>query len=133
MAADDSVETGSPTKGTIEIKNRPADQSCWPASEIVSPDALALVRFGLRAADDPRIVDTVRVIDALLKVDTPFGPGWKRYNQDGYGEQADGEPFDGVGVGRLWPLLTGERAHYELAAGRHARGRTPGADHGCLC
>jgi glucoamylase len=120
MAADDSVETGSPTKGTIEIKNRPADQSCWPASEIVSPDALALVRFGLRAANDPRIVDTVRVIDALLKVDTPFGPGWKRYNQDGYGEQADGEPFDGVGVGRLWPLLTGERAHYELAAGRHA-------------
>ncbi len=120
MAADDSVESGSPTKGVLEIKNRPADASCWPASEIVSPDALALVRFGLRAASDPRIVDTVRVIDAVLKVDTPFGPGWRRYNQDGYGEHSDGDSFDGVGVGRLWPLLTGERAHYELAAGRHA-------------
>jgi glucoamylase len=117
MAADDSVETGSPTKGTIEIKNRPPESSRWPASEIVSPDALALVRFGLRAPDDPRIVNTVRVIDAVLKVDTPFGPAWRRYNQDGYGEQANGDPFDGVGIGRAWPLLTGERAHYELAAG----------------
>jgi glucoamylase len=43
---------------------------------------------------------------------------WHRYQGDGYGEHADGEPFDGTGVGRGWPLLTGERAHYELAAGR---------------
>ena len=85
---------------------------------MVSPDALALVRFGLRAADDPRVVNTVKVIDALLKVDTPRGPAWRRYNGDGYGEHDDGGPFDGTGVGRLWPLLTGERAHYELAAGR---------------
>ena len=41
-----------------------------------------------------------------------------RYNDDGYGEHADGAPFDGTGIGRGWPLLTGERAHYELAAGR---------------
>ena len=46
-----------------------------PADQIVSPDALALVRFGLRSADDPRIVNTVKVIDALLKVETPVGPG----------------------------------------------------------
>ncbi len=26
-------------------------------------------------------------------------------------------PVDGTGIGRPWPLLTGERAHYELAAG----------------
>ena len=88
------------------------------ALRYVSLDALALVRFGLRAADDPRIVNTVKVIDALLKVDTPRGPAWHRYNGDGYGEHADGAPFDGTGVGRAWPLLTGERAHYELAAGR---------------
>src|SRR5207244_9323183 len=43
---------------------------------------------------------------------------WHRYNGDGYGEHADGRSFDGQGVGRVWPLLTGERAHYELAAGR---------------
>ncbi|TGV96463.1 glucan 1,4-alpha-glucosidase, partial [Mesorhizobium sp. M2D.F.Ca.ET.145.01.1.1] len=41
-----------------------------------------------------------------------------RYNSDGYGEHEDGAPFDGTGQGRPWPLLAGERAHYELAAGR---------------
>jgi glucoamylase len=87
---------------------------------MVSPDALALVRFGLRAADDPRILNTVRVIDALLKVDLPAGPCWHRYNADGYGEHEDGRPFDGIGIGRAWPLLTGERAHYELTAGNKA-------------
>jgi glucoamylase len=76
------------------------------------------VRFGLRAADDPRIRDTAKVIDALLKVETPNGATWHRYNDDGYGEHEDGSPFDGTGIGRGWPLLTGERAHYELAAGR---------------
>ncbi len=83
----------------------------------MSADALALVRFGLRAANDPRIVDTVRVIDALLRVETPFGPSWHRYTDDGYGEHPDGSPFDGTGVGRAWPLLTGERAHYAVALG----------------
>lgn len=89
-----------------------------PAALIVSLDALSLVRFGLRAADDPRIADTVRVVDATLKVDTAHGLVWRRYQGDQYGEHADGEPFDGTGVGRPWPLLAGERAHYELAAGR---------------
>jgi glucoamylase len=51
-------------------------------------------------------------------VETPGGPSWHRYNGDGYGEHEDGSPFDGTGIGRLWPLLTAERAHYELAAGR---------------
>jgi glucoamylase len=72
----------------------------------------------LRAADDPRIRDTAKVIDVLLKVETPSGATWHRYNDDGYGEHEDGSPFDGTGIGRGWPLLTGERAHYELAAGR---------------
>ena len=70
------------------------------------------------AADDPRIVNTVKAIDAILKLDTPGGPLWRRYNGDGYGEHEDGRPFDGTGRGRPWPLLTAERAHYELAAGR---------------
>ena len=60
--------------GSSPIKNRPPATAPHPAAEIVSPDALALVRFGLRAADDPRILNTVRVIDALLKVETPYGP-----------------------------------------------------------
>src|SRR5262249_55059264 len=90
------------------------------AALTVSPDALALVRFGLRAPDDPRIRNTIRVIDALLKVELPQGPCWRRYNGDGYGEHEDGSGFDGTGVGRPWPLLTAERGHYEVAAGNRA-------------
>ena len=120
IAPPEIADSASPAGGFVPIKNRPAGQSLEPSAHIVSPDALALVRFGLRAADDPCIVNTVKVIDALLKTDTPNGPIWHRYNDDGYGEHQDGEPFDGTGIGRAWPLLTGERAHYELAAGLQA-------------
>jgi glucoamylase len=116
----DGAGDGSPLQGFIPIKNRLASSSNAPTSEIVSPDALALVRFGLRAPDDPRILNTIKVIDELLRVKLPQGPGWYRYNCDGYGEHEDGSPFDGTGLGRPWPLLAGERAHYELAAGRVA-------------
>lgn len=102
----------------VQVKNVAADEDSLRACHLVSPDALALVRFGLRAADDPRMRDTAKVIDALLKIDTPAGPTWHRYNDDGYGEHEDGAPFDGTGIGRGWPLLTGERSHYELALGR---------------
>ncbi len=102
----------------VQVKNVAAAEDTRLAKHLVSPDALALVRFGVRATDDPRIRDTAKVIDALLKVETPSGPVWHRYNDDGYGEHEDGAPFDGTGIGRGWPLLTGERAHYELAAGR---------------
>lgn len=123
IAPPDIADAASPQQGFVPIKNRPPDQSEVLADQLVSPDALALVRFGLRAATDPRIVNTVQVIDALLKVETPCGPVWHRYNADGYGEQADGAPFDGTGEGRGWPLLTGERAHYELAAGQQAEAK----------
>lgn len=118
IAPPEVADAVSPTEGFVPIKNRPIGENLERAAEIISPDALALVRFGLRSPDDPHIVNTVKVIDALLKVETPFGPAWHRYNDDGYGEHDDGSPFDGVGVGRAWPILTGERAHYELAAGR---------------
>lgn len=118
IAPSETADAASPAGGFVPIKNRPWPAPGMPAAEIVSPDALALVRFGLRAADDTRVVNTARVIDAVLMVDLPQGPGWRRYNGDGYGEHADGSAFDGVGIGRVWPLLIGERAHYELAAGR---------------
>jgi glucoamylase len=116
----DDDGAASPLAGFVPIKNRAAGSANARAEEIVSPDALALVRFGLRAPDDPRMLNTVKVIDAVLRVKLPEGPGWYRYNHDGYGEHEDGAPFDGTGVGRPWPLLAGERAHYELAAGRPA-------------
>lgn len=106
----------NPLRGCVTLKNQAPGNVEEPATHLVSPDALALVRFGLRAPDDPRIRNTVRVIDELLRIETPVGPAWHRYNDDGYGEHADGSPFDGSGIGRAWPLLTGERAHYELAA-----------------
>jgi glucoamylase len=120
IAPPETADAASPIDGFVPIKNRPPQDSSQPASQVVSPDALALVRFGLRAPDDPRIRNTVRVVDALLKVELPAGPSWHRYNGDGYGEHEDGQPFDGTGIGRAWPLLTGERAHYELAAGNRA-------------
>ncbi len=116
VAAGD-VLTGAPLDASVAVRNRPQGQDRVPATEMVSPDVLALVRFGLRRADDPRIVDTLRIVDALLRTDTPCGPVWHRYNHDGYGEHADGSPFDGTGIGRGWPLLVGERGHYALVAG----------------
>jgi glucoamylase len=101
----------------VLVKNTVPGQESQPAVHLVSPDVLALVRFGLRAADDPRILATLKLVDALLKVETAGGPLWHRYNVDGYGEHDDGAPFDGTGRGRAWPLLTGERAHFELASG----------------
>ncbi len=108
----------SPLTGFVPIKNRPPANSTKPAIRMISPDSLALVRFGLRAPSDPRILNTVKVIDSILRVELPQGPSWYRYNGDGYGEHENGSPFDGTGLGRPWPLLAGERAHYELAAGR---------------
>ncbi len=101
----------------VPVKNR-LQEAAPPADEQVSTDALQLVRFGLRGANDPLVRDTVAVIDALLRVDLPTGTAWRRYSGDGYGEHEDGAPFDGSGCGRPWPLLAGERGHYELLAGR---------------
>jgi glucoamylase len=88
-----------------------------PARNIVGGDFLHLVRLGVRAADDPVIVDSIAVLDQVLKRDLPQGPCWRRYNHDGYGDKPDGSAYDGTGEGRCWPILTGERGHYELAAG----------------
>ena len=120
IAPADGDGAASPLQGFVPIKNRATSSSNARAIEIVSPDALALVRFGLRAPDDPRMLNTIKVVDELLRVKLPQGPAWYRYNCDGYGEHEDGSPFDGTGIGRPWPLLAGERAHYELAAGRAA-------------
>ncbi len=103
---------------TISVRNRVHGNV--PASDIVGLEFLYLVRTGLRAADDKRVTDTVTVIDAMLRAETPSGPCYYRYNGDGYGEHEDGSHFDGTGVGRPWPLLTGERGHYAVAAGEDA-------------
>ncbi len=102
----------------VRLANQPpGGQFDFEAREIIDAGFLELVRYGVRRPDDPLIVDSLKVVDHVLKVDAPQGPCWRRYNHDGYGQREDGGPFQGFGKGRAWPLLTGERAHYELAAG----------------
>ncbi len=103
----------------LRIANRaPGEPNEFPARDVVDGGFLELVRHGIRAADHPVVLNTLKIIDTVLKVDTPAGPAYHRYNHDGYGQQRDGGPFTSYGVGRAWPLLTGERGHYEVAAGR---------------
>jgi glucoamylase len=118
IASPGATDVAGVSVGKTPIRNQTPDRALLPTDAVISPDALALVRFGLRAADDPHILDTIQAIDYSLRADLPQGPLWYRYTGDGYGEHEDGSPFDGTGKGRPWPLLAGERAHYELAAGR---------------
>jgi glucoamylase len=105
----------------LHIANRaPGEADEFPACDVVDGGFLELVRHGIRPPDHPVVLNTLKIIDAVLKVETPAGPSFHRYNHDGYGQQRDGGPFTSYGVGRVWPLLTGERGHYELAAGRSA-------------
>jgi len=110
-----------PNCGTLALANQPPGvRNEFPAKEIVDAGFLELVRYEIRSANDPIIKDSLRVVDAVLKVETLNGPAWRRYNHDGYGQREDGSSYSGWGKGRPWPLLTGERGHYEIAAGRDA-------------
>lgn len=110
-----------PNSAILHLNNiAPGEASDFPARDIVDGGFLELVRYGIRAGGDPLIEDSLRVVDAVLKVTTPFGDCWHRYNHDGYGQHTDGSAYTGWGRGGAWPLLTGERGHYELAAGRDA-------------
>lgn len=92
--------------------------------KVLDAGFLELVRLGIKGPRDPLIVESVKLIDQLIKVKTPAGDAWYRYNHDAYGETPDGGRYDGRnGVGRLWTLLTGERGEYELAAGDIASAR----------
>jgi glucoamylase len=106
-----------PDTAMIRIANGGGEH---PARNVVGGDFLTLVRLGLRDAQDPLIVDSLAVLDAAIKHELPQGPCWQRYNHDRYGQYANGAAFDGSGIGGAWPLLTGERGHYEISAGRDA-------------
>jgi glucoamylase len=85
---------------------------------VIDAGFLELVRLGVKAANDRSVVDSLALVDRTIKVNTPAGEAWYRYNNDAYGETATGGDFDGRnGIGRLWTLLTGERGEYEVAAG----------------
>jgi glucoamylase len=87
---------------------------------VIDAGFLELVRLGLLPANDPDIVASLPIVDQTIKTTTQNGPGWHRYNGDGYGDgAADGHPWapSGRGTGHLWPVLTAERAEQHLAAG----------------
>ncbi len=111
----DPHQFAEPDSAILKIANGAGEQ---PARNVVGGEFLHLVRLGLRDPFAPLMVDSLSVLDAVIKHDLPQGPCWQRYNHDRYGQQADGAAFDGDGIGGAWPLLTGERGHYELAAGR---------------
>jgi glucoamylase len=93
---------------------------------VVDPSFLDLVRLGILSPDDPAVRNTLAVVDARLKVDTPLGPFWHRFTRDGYGETRSGgqwvitDPGAHKTLGRGWPILTGERGEYAVAAGEDA-------------
>ncbi|MDG5496548.1 glucan 1,4-alpha-glucosidase [Niveispirillum sp. BGYR6] len=112
---------------------------------------LELVRYGVRRADAPSILDSLPELDDtglpdevrvkyLFKFPGDDGtyPGWRRYGNDGYGEDVrnganygTGELEGGMGAGqrgRVWPIFTGERGHYELAAASLKPGGATPAD-----
>jgi glucoamylase len=119
--------------GALEVRN---GQKHLYESEILDAGFLELVRYGVRAADDSHVLDSLAELDDLRLehelrvkyefVDTETGavyPGWRRYGRDGYGENVnDGSNYGAAGRmsegqrGRVWPFFTGERGHYELAA-----------------
>jgi glucoamylase len=108
---------GRPDAGDkIELNN---GAGFFDERDIVDAGFLELVRLGIKSPDDPLIVKSLKVIDSVIKVDTPSGEGFYRYNHDGYGEMDDGRRWnwDGkyTGKGRLWALLSGERGQYEIA------------------
>lgn len=90
----------------------------WDERDVVDAGFLELVRLGIRPADDPAIERSIEVIDSTIRIQTPSGPSFRRYNHDGYGETLFGGPWTGQGVGRIWPIFTGERGEYEVARGR---------------
>ena len=110
------TENDDPNDGAkIEINS---GGGTYDEREIVDAGFLELVRLGIKPLNDPNIVNSLAVVDKLLKVQTPNGAAWYRYNHDAYGETDDGGNYDGrTGRGRLWTLLTGERGEYELARG----------------
>jgi glucoamylase len=111
------TQKGTPNAGDkIDLGN---GAGVFDEREIVDAGFLELVRLGIKSPDDPLIVKSLKVIDDVIRVKTPNGDGFYRYNNDGYGEMDDGWRWnwDGkyTGKGRLWALLSGERGQYELA------------------
>lgn len=118
----DPFAAEDPDDATLVLANQAPDgPHAHPARNVVDAGFLELVRYGIRPPGDSLVEQSLAVVDHCLRFDSPSGTAWYRYNHDGYGQRDDGSGYHDWGVGRPWPLLTGERAHYEFAAGRDPR------------
>ncbi len=107
---------------------------------IVDAGFLELVRLGILPARDPDIRASLTVIDNTIERQTDSGPGFYRYgtsapgSEDGYGDCVPGGasicsvlgapwPPSDNGTGHLWPVLSDERAEFDLSAGHPSSAR----------
>ncbi len=108
------TEKGNPNEGAIlRIGGQNVDQR-----HVVDAPFLELVRLGVLPALDAEVTGTLPEIDAAIRAQTPQGFSWYRYPGDVYGEESPSSAV--LKKGRPWPLLTGERGVYAVAAGDHA-------------
>ncbi|ACU75984.1 Glucodextranase N [Catenulispora acidiphila DSM 44928] len=84
---------------------------------VVDQSFLDLVRLGVMPATASQVTNSLAVDDAQIGVNTPEGQIDHRYDFDGYGETSSGADYTGAGTGNPWPVLTGERGEYDVAAG----------------
>ncbi|MBD1937280.1 glycoside hydrolase family 15 protein [Microcoleus sp. FACHB-68] len=112
-------DNGNPNDGhLLNISN---GGGSYDERSIVDTSFLELVRHGVKAWNNPYILSSLPAIDSTIKQTLPNkGEAWFRYNHDGYGETAAGADYTGAGIGRLWPIFTGERGHYAIAGGEKA-------------
>jgi glucoamylase len=95
--------------------------------KVLDPSFLDLVRFGILRPRDRAVRSSLRVIDSRLEIHTPNGPFWHRSSFDGYGETRSGKEWTitdsgtHTTLGRVWPLLGGERGEYAVTAGLGAQ------------
>jgi glucan 1,4-alpha-glucosidase len=133
--ADGSVNPNANITYTLNNGNSTPE----PQQNVVDAGFLELVRLGVLPANDPDVQASLKVIDDVIERHTPSGPGFYRYgyssseSTDGYGDcfvppsplpNPTGCPQTGApwpptdtGTGHLWPVLSGERGEYEVAAG----------------
>lgn len=114
--------------GTPDAGDRIELDGTFDEREIVDAGFLELVRLGIKSPDDALIVKSLKIIDEQIKVATPHGEAFYRFNHDGYGETYDGKRWNWngnyKGKGHLWALLSGERGQYELAFARQNKGKS---------
>lgn len=127
--------TNPDDRGPLDSRN---GQQPLTEDQYLDGGFLELVRYGVRRADDRFVLESLPELDSLtipdhlrVKYDFTFEgvdgtfPGWRRYGNDGYGENVQDGSNYGAGPleggmaagqrGRVWPFFTGERGHYELA------------------